>query len=74
MAVDTAAKRYSMITVGGERFGMRVPTATDMDDAADRQNELFLYSGLEAEAPPAITGRDDRRRRSSYIRHGKKRS
>lgn len=69
MAVDSAAKRYSMISFGGELFGMRVPDATDMDEAVDRQNEVYLYAGFDAGAPPAVgeVG-EDRRRRSAVLK------
>lgn len=53
MAVDTAEKRFSMVSFAGETFGLRVPDATDMDDDEDRLNELFLYYGLAVESTPS---------------------
>ena len=46
MAIDTAERRYSFLSFAGEEFGMRVPDATDIDEAVDRQNELFLYFAI----------------------------
>lgn len=64
MAVDSAAKRFSMISFGGERFGLRVPDATNMDEAADRLNEVFLYFGLDGAGGTGTGLFGDRRRRA----------
>lgn len=65
MAVDTAARRFSMISFGGERFGARVPDATDMDEKSDRANELYLYFGIDPSTGSNLFG--DRRRRAVVV-------
>lgn len=72
MAIDTAAKRYSMLSYLKESFGMRVPEATNMDDASDRLNELTLYGGLAAGGGGG--GATTRRsRRASFWRRARRR-
>lgn len=73
MALDTAAKRYSMLSFLKESFGMRVPQATDMDSASDRLNELTLYGGLAAGGGGGTGTVPRRRRRASFWRRSRRR-
>lgn len=70
MALDTAAKRYSMLSFLKESFGMRVPQATNMDSASDRLNELTLYGGLAGGGTGTVPRR---RRRASFWRRSRRR-
>lgn len=74
MAVDSRAKRFSMVTFGGDGFAATVPEDGNHEQDEERLNEVFLYYGLGAGAPPAITSGGDRRRRNGYIRRGARRS
>ncbi len=70
MAVDTAAKRYSMLGSGLVVLSP-VPDG-DLTDAGDREDILGLYSGFQIaeEVPPAVSrGRSRHRRmRLLYLR------
>lgn len=48
MAIDSAQKRKSMLSFGDALIGERVPEATNMDSAADRTAQLFMYFGIPA--------------------------
>jgi len=52
MAVDTALKRFSMITMASDVQSLPVPSGT-IDNPA-RQTLLLLYSGI-ASTPPVIS-------------------
>ncbi len=66
MAIDTAAKRASTITVALEEFGMHMPSAGGINTAGERAAANYSYSGLGASAPVIETYRPghDRRRRA----------
>ena len=51
MAIDTAQKRRSMISVGDLSFGERVPLATDFATAGGRAAQEYLYFGISPSAP-----------------------
>lgn len=53
MAVDTAAKRLSMLDFCGAATMPGLPLATGSFDQADRQHLIWLYSGIAAGAGPA---------------------
>jgi hypothetical protein len=46
VAVDTAAKRFSMISAGGERQAYYLPSSGGIDSASERSVWLFLYAGV----------------------------
>ena len=53
MAIDSPTKRKSIIAIGAMFIGpIVVPTGTF--DQADRQVIGYSYSGIEADAPPAV--------------------
>lgn len=55
MAIDTAAKRLSILDfggLGGASFGIPFPSGTI--GAGPRLHFLGLYSGIEGAAPPTI--------------------
>ena len=63
MALDSAAKRASSASFGTDLIPFRIPDATDMDEAGDRANEVFLYFGAsEFSGGTSLFG--DRRRRA----------
>ncbi len=53
MAVDTAAKRRSMVSFGDSLVGEQVPAASNLGTAARRGAANFLYAGIDAGAPAA---------------------
>lgn len=66
MALDSAAKRASSASFGTDLIPFRIPAATDMDEAGDRANEVFLYFGAsEFSSGPGLFG--DRRRRAMAV-------
>ena len=69
MAVDTAAKRASSISVGDFEVGRHLPSAGGIDDQGERQAVAFSYSGIVADAPVTADylPRYDRRRRASIV-------
>jgi hypothetical protein len=73
MAIDTAAKRASVISYATERAPLRPPDT--IDSAGERAHIAFAYAGIDAGAPAALdTGSHvDRRRRlaSVYLQHVK---
>lgn len=46
MAIDTAAKRFSMMDMGLEGYTPAVPLPDGTIDEGDRAHSLWLYSGL----------------------------
>jgi hypothetical protein len=73
MAVDTAAKRFSMFGFGGETFAPRRPDATNMDETEDRGNELFLYFGFADLGQTAGRYAERVRRTMAAVRHRRRR-
>lgn len=68
MALDSATKRASAITVGeaGDLFALLLPSSGGIDAASERQAAAFAYSGLDATVVTSSGGRSvrwDRRRR-----------
>jgi hypothetical protein len=70
MALDTAAKRFSMISFGDFEYANRVPDATDMDEVSDRINEEFLYFGFVTLGGASLFGDRRRRAMASLLRSG----
>jgi hypothetical protein len=65
MAIDTAAKRASVISYATERAPLRPPHA--IDTAGERAHIAFAYAGLDADAPTEAANSIDRRRRFVII-------
>jgi hypothetical protein len=55
MAIDTRNKRHSAINVGLPYRGV-LPNPDAAITAPDRLTVAFLYNGIAADAPPAVTG------------------
>ncbi|MHB1310572.1 MAG: hypothetical protein ACYC3L_01050 [Gemmatimonadaceae bacterium] len=65
MALDTATKRASATTVGGDAdvFGLLLPSAGGINAVDERQAAAFAYSGIDASSSTGRGVRSDRRRR-----------
>ena len=62
MALDSAQKRRSMLSVGDLAYGERVPLATDFATAGGRAAQVNLYFGIDPAAPSAgVVGTQPRR-------------
>jgi len=55
MAVDSAAKRYSMIGLGSPVPRLMVPPGGSVGEMA-RRVLLYLYAGIALDAPAAVLG------------------
>ncbi len=62
MAVDTAQKRFSMFSFGGEQIAERRPAATNFDSAEDRAQSLFLYAGIDIGSSSPIISTETNRK------------
>lgn len=51
MAVDTRNKRFSMLGLNGSCRVVLPNPDGDLDSSADRQQLVYLYSGIEADEP-----------------------
>lgn len=65
MAVDTAQKRYSMLSFGDDAQADREPEVTALDTAEERIAFMSLYLMIPTATPPGTLGalRGGRRRR-----------
>ena len=72
MALDTAAKRASSISMANGEFGMHMPSAGGINTQGERQAVAFSYSGIAADEAviPDYLPRYDRRRRVAAILWG----
>jgi len=72
MALDTAAKRASSISMGDYEVGRHLPSAGGINTQGERQAVAFSYSGIAADEAviPDYLPRYDRRRRVAAILWG----
>lgn len=64
MAIDTAAKRASVLGVDDAAFGLYLPSSGGIDAASERQAVAHAYNGIAATTAASGRGiRWDRRRR-----------
>lgn len=70
MAVDTAAKRRSMVSMGDALVGEQVPASGNLGTAVRRGASSFLYAGIAAGAPvaPVVPKNFGRRRTATFIK------
>jgi len=68
MAIDTAEKRFSIMSFGQPFNKLRPPTGSV--DAAERATLLDLYSGIALGAPSAVNELDFMRGLNRGIMHG----
>lgn len=66
MAIDSKAKRGSVLSSGWEEFGLHFPSAGGINSDAERAAVAYNYYGITLDPPVTVTYNPklDRRRRS----------